>query len=240
MKRDEIYKKSMALQGKELQQVPLDIQTQQDKIISQQNIYDEKGNLKGASQYVVQEMKYIKHLWFHYQNGNIPIVPDIEMQAKISPHKEIYKQEVIVLYQKGNYYDDKGPTFKGLLDYEGKFALGGLPQGLGYVDVFAAAHQLRGILREFGVLSDPSIGKRTGDRIVKGITWAVSQFLLTAMNPSGLELGAGNFIWNPLGVAASFIPLARATSLGTSPLGSVAVGEQYNAQIAGADMNVCF
>jgi hypothetical protein len=183
--RDEIYKSSVALQGKEALPIPPTIQSIVDTA------------------------------------GKFPSVGDIQKRGDDS-------------HNGGNYYDDRGPS---LFAREGKFGWDGLPQQLGYFDIFATAHQLRSVLTEFGVLGDPGTnnGKRAGDRIAKGITFLASQFLLTAMNPSGLELGAGNFAYNPLHIVASFVPLARSTPLGTAPTAAAALNLTYDATIAGKD-----
>jgi len=129
----------------------------------------------------------------------------------------------------GNQYDDRSAeTF--LFDSQGgKFASEVFVGPLKYFDVFAIANWFKNISREFGVLprannniANPAV-ERSGESIVKGITWAASQLLLTALNPGDIENGGPlNKIWNPLSLPLSLIPGTRvSTPISNITLGSV-------------------
>jgi len=156
----------------------------------------------------------------------------------------------------GNLYDDAGLQIS---DRGGQFSLAGsirapIANSLRFVDPFAIANWLRNIGREFGVLpiqdnnSVPANMNRPTENIVKGIFWPVSQFLLTALNPTDTEVGGlANAIWNPLSLPTSAIPFERGSGLDAITVGA-ATGlgvyqpetsriDKYTTEIRAAELN---
>lgn len=127
-----------------------------------------------------------------------------------------------------NLYNDGSPS----IVQGGSFApiAASVPPALGVFDIFATAHWLRAIGQEFGVF--PRDGVRAPENVIKGITFAATQFLLAAFNPGDLQLGGVlNQIYNPLSLPLSAVPLTRGYLTIDSPNAAAALsvtGDVYS------------
>jgi hypothetical protein len=200
-----------------------------------------------------------------YNNSKVPIVgnspltkplsyipPPLPGDKNSTPIQGQIRNNFSDSHRLGNLYDDKSPLggFKsGIKDgiesaaksigvKGGTFALP-MPSPTNYLDIFATAHWLRNIAKEFGILpiQDNFKGEMTrpGNNIAKGITFAASQAVLTALNFTDPAYGSAlNAIWNPFSVVASCIPFLRPDAYGVSPIGAAAAGLTYKDSLQSA------
>jgi len=119
-----------------------------------------------------------------------------------------------------NLYDNGSPSIGAR---GGSFSLN-LPGPLGFVDVFATAHWLRGIGKElFGSINlDQKFLSAAGSVVgSKGFQFVTSQFLLSSMNPTDPEVGGlANATWNPLSLPAAALPGMRPSDLTATTVGA--------------------
>ena len=133
----------------------------------------------------------------------------IGKDSKIVNQTSIAEQQAIG----ANLYTPGNPN---LFARGGQFSTG-VNLALGSSDIFATAHWLRGIGKEFfgNVQTDQGFAAGTGGVLQsKGFAFLASQFFLSSLNPTDIEVGGIlNAVYNPLSIALSAVPGLRATTI---------------------------
>ena len=127
--------------------------------------------------------------------------------AKVSANRDLVPPEGRIdlrgenSFAGGNIYDDRSLS---LTSERGPFSAVGAsraPSQLNYFDPFSAAHWLRNILRATGILPSTRLSEDRTQRVVTGLTFLSTNFLLAALNPTHPEMGGiPNAVYNPLHV----------------------------------------
>lgn len=141
----------------------------------------------------------------------------------------------------GNIYDNRSPTDFLFKSEGGQYRHEGFIGPLRNFDVFAIANWFKGVSREFGILprANNNIGsgkvERSAESIVKGASFAATQFLLAALNPGDLEVGGTlNQVYNPLSLPSSLLPARVINPAGNITVAAATTDYETNVNIAAA------